>query len=162
MVWWLKRSSCLIHRTKIWQNYLLSQPHGYCHSGYIDHLGAQSFTSLKADLHLKVSYWNTSLMDPMSYWINSLSNLLKEETLFLHHRSKWLRPWSGGVNSTLSPVNSISKFLVSVSFETRGVNGGVINRFEKFMIFDSIKIQSPFWIFIYIFLKREVWNTQII
>ena len=74
-----------------------------------------------------------------------LRNLLKEETLFLHHRSKWLRPWSGGVNSTLSPVNSISKFLVSVSFETRGVNGGVIS-FRSNASQSIVLKNSWFWI----------------
>ena len=34
--------------------------------------------------------------------------------------------WSGGVSSTLSPVNSMSKFLVSVSLNTWGLNGGDI------------------------------------
>ena len=33
---------------------------------------------------------------------------------------------SGGVSSTLSPVNSKSKFDVSVSFSTCGLKGGVI------------------------------------
>lgn len=33
---------------------------------------------------------------------------------------------SGGVNSTLSPVNSESKYFVSVSSDTCGLNGGGI------------------------------------
>lgn len=33
---------------------------------------------------------------------------------------------SGGVNSTLSPVNSESKYLVSVSLVTKGLKTGVI------------------------------------
>lgn len=33
---------------------------------------------------------------------------------------------SGGVSSTLSPVNSLSKYRVSVSEVTCGLNGGVI------------------------------------
>lgn len=34
-------------------------------------------------------------------------------------------PWSGGVSSTDSPVNSWSKYLVSVSEVTWGLKGGV-------------------------------------
>lgn len=49
--------------------------------------------------------------------------------------------WSGGVNSTLSPVNSESKYLVSVSLLTNGLNGGgilkklsITKQFKKYLI----------------------------
>ena len=38
---------------------------------------------------------------------------------------------SGGVSSTLSPVNSESKYLVSVSLTTWGLKGGVILFFSR-------------------------------
>ena len=38
---------------------------------------------------------------------------------------------SGGVSSTLSPVNSWSKYLVSVSLTTWGLKGGVILFFSR-------------------------------
>lgn len=36
------------------------------------------------------------------------------------------QPWSGGVSSTLSPVNSLSKYRVSISEVTCGLKGGGI------------------------------------
>ena len=60
---------------------------------------------------------------------------------------------SGGVSSTLSPVNSWSKYLVSVSLTTWGLKGGVILFFSRS---DQLMLLKKGWVL----TALKGWNVK--